>query len=706
MATTTIQPSPSLPPPIEVETEVLSVQPQQQQHELIPDDEDDDEDDPFERLGDRNASTEGKSCRPKYVSSTKKRKLIKIVLTGVDTNSSHEDEATTTSPRKRSTRTSVDKSLIDPEKRKATAIVSASDTDFYYIDDDAINVEIHGKVLVSDEVEDCFKFLEEPHEDQDPEWIAFQNKLYREKLQRQINELDVLDEKRRKEIELIVQQQIREKQIQTENTLEKYKLRLNQDRAQKMARIEQYYRQKTASDNQKISETIKILHGRHQKETQAAMQQHRHQVQQQQQQAQQQQRRLLPDQIAAQAAAEWQQKLQQMQMKQSRQLQEFTAKGEDAKKKTESDYRRDRDKVRNEYEQKMTEVENSRAKAMDRSNSSAELLKARFLKRHMQKIMKQREELMQQMATGRYDKYSTSALSDGGDGVGRDQLFDSQGRLRSFKGTNRPSLLPNVSSPSDVIDNYASSVTGDHKKVGDELNPQSPIKSRPEWVTEVGGHIVLSGASARSNYRRTIMTQASRQVTVEVHNEGIWISIIGNNDPNEASGGTHSNTKSSNDHADSGNHDKDGTSRLADNREFLAWGVKACSFLESIICGEIPPGFDRLFDRLNKDTVKIHGGQIRCVMLDLRTSESTASSDRAAALHEYKEMVIADLEKRVADMNRMSGEAEKVAVTAETKLKEQGKIVESAQREVERALLIQEEFTNKFRSYLGPGELY
>jgi hypothetical protein len=665
------------------------------EYDLPPEVDLDDEDDAFDRLHLGNK-------RKLNSIRCQKRKQIKIVLTGTING----DVSAISTPRKRSSRTSSDKLLIDQTKLSCSGLVSTSDSDLdlmymsNWYDDDEVHFEFNDKDSKED-IEDCFKFLEETHEDQDPDWIAFQNKLHRENVQTKIEELDTLNEERRKEIESIVQQQIREKQIHTESTLEKYKTRLDQELTQKMARVEQWYRQKTASENQKINDGVKILQERHQKETQAAMQQHRHRQQQLQQQ-----RRMAPDVLAAQSAAEWQKTQQQLQGKHSRSIKEFTAGREDSKKKAETDYRRDREKIRNEYDQKMVEVESSKEKAVQRNNASAQQLRQRFLKRHMQKMIKQREELLQQLNSNS----STLSLSDTITVSEKEHLHSSSQLTSTNECGKNPNTIPSVSYPGDIFDlsrvtNKVPIFGGDNAGHKDELNPQLPMKSCPEWVTELEHHIDFSGASARSNFRRNIMSKAGRQVTVEIHNEGVWISVLGStgNDTDE-SGNKRNNTKGPNDQADGNGQDKEGNrSSSSDNREFLAWGVKACSFLEAIVCGEIPPGFDRLFERLNKETVTLHGGQIRCVILDLRTSESTASSDRAVALREYKEMMIADLAKRESEMNRRSAEAEKVTLIAEAKLKENAKMVESTQREVERAKRGQDDFANKFRKYLGPG---
>lgn len=542
------------------------------------------------------------------------------------------------------------------------------------------NLHFPGGITSFDyERDECFKFLEETHEDQDPDWIRYEAKVATEKVNTKIVELDARDIQERRVIDEFVQRQALEKQSQTENSFEKYKLRLGQERTQKMARLQLEYRQKTASDLQKINDRIASLKNHHQKELQTEMQRHHHR---QQQQAQQ--RRMLPD--AAASALEWQQLSHQIQAKQARELQEFTAKGEEIKKKTESDYTMRHEKIKNEYEQKIAEFESNRHKMVQRNHTNAQQSRERLIKKHNHEISAQREVLVRELKdiTERVAKVMPVNDADASyDGKSHSVASQSVNEMdRNMGKYNRSSLFEKTAqSPLDS----RSPVGIVNKHATDDLIAPVPVKTYPSWIVKHGVQTQLSGSSMRHKHRKAVMNQSLLQVTVEIHNEGVWVCIAGNSASEESENTPNGEGKPN----ENGNNETPLPVVVADNREFLAWGVKACSFLEAIICGEIPTGYDRLFQRLPKDSISWHGGQFRCVIADLRTSEETSSQARAAALNEHEDTIISFVHNR--------------AIEIESKLKEHENSLDAVRREVEKAKRIQDEFTTKFRNFLGPG---
>jgi hypothetical protein len=144
------------------------------------------------------------------------------------------------------------------------------------------------------------------------------------------------------------------------------------------------------------------------------------------------------------------------------------------------------------------------------------------------------------------------------------------------------------------------------------------------------------------------------------------------------------------------------------DEEFLVWGTRARSVLESITCGEIPVGYDRVLlegsdANLNWSSLSSQGGQVRCVVTDLRTSEETASAHRAAATQEFDATQIADLESKCKDLLARVNEAELAVSKLQEKEKEGTAAVERASVDVAKAKRMQDEFLAKFRNYIGAG---
>ena len=403
-------------------------------------------------------------------------------------------------------------------------------------------------------------FFQETHEDQDPE---LQELLRRDKLeetQRLLKELEQQDLTGRQEISKLVNSQVREKQAAAEQNFNKYRKRYADERQQQMTRLQGLYRQKTSSNEQKINEGLRILQRRHQSSLQTAHQQHRRDAQS----------RRLPEQMAN---AEWQSAQQQIQVKQQQQLQEFRNRGEEMKRKTDNDLKREQDKIRKSYEQKNTELEASRQKLMAKLMAHFQQLKQRYVRRHMQKIVEKREELQSAAKKDTNEAFTPQELAKG------------------------------------TMDDKA------------ELRPPSPLKATPSWSK---GHV--SGASLRHKHRKGILGQTTRQLNIEIHNEGLWIS------------------------RSTGKQDE------KDDQQLMPWGAKSYAILESVICGDVPAGFERY----DYGEALVHqGGQMRCSVIDLRTSDQTASTHRASAGQEFEETKLLEMEKKVTELAKAASDAEK-----------------------------------------------
>ena len=128
------------------------------------------------------------------------------------------------------------------------------------------------------------------------------------------------------------------------------------------------------------------------------------------------------------------------------------------------------------------------------------------MKRHMLKIAKKKELLIQ-------------------------QANDTKEKLRR-KCSATPGALPAASSPPPVkkSSDPATAIQDAAKKKmegKEELRSPSPIKSKLDWKKDEGttDEDYVSGGSARHKQRKSIFSQVSKQLSVEIHNEGLWISI-------------------------------------------------------------------------------------------------------------------------------------------------------------------------------------
>jgi hypothetical protein len=492
------------------------------------------------------------------------------------------------------------------------------------------------------EFQDSLNFYENTHEEQDPSFAAFHRKLQEEERQRKLTALDVYDMESRKEIETVISELCKEKQAATDRSLQKYKLRAVQEEKQKTQQQQELYRQRSASNSRNINERILQLQQRHQHELSQAMAH-------QQQQARQ---RRLTEQMSAQ---EWHATSQQLQTKHSQELESFRSKGAEVKNSAELEFKREQEKIRKHYQHQLQEIESSRHKLHSKLYQQYQQLRQRYLKRHLQRIMKDKEELLSQGPV-----IITPSPSNDSSGIVTSEL------AAAFK------------NPRELVKS-----TMEEKA---ELNPPAPIRSAEPWVENL---LHTSGGAARHKHRKSVMSQTVRQLNLEIHNEGLWLAPClvdsdGDNKKNDSSIGP------------------------STEYEFIPWGVMAYQILDAVVSGEIPPGTcERILEKHPNaiELMAAQAGQVRCVVSDLRTSEETASLQRHAAVSEHQEKELKALEKNVGDTHKFSSESELAYTSALQEEKDHLSVVAKAEETVQKAAQIQEEFKLKFKSFLGPGML-
>lgn len=478
--------------------------------------------------------------------------------------------------------------------------------------------------------ETFMEFYHETHEEQSQSYQAFLKQKKEDEIRLELRKLEQKDREGRAAIERILADQMEEKKQQADRNINKYVQRVQQEEKRDHQKLKGLYQQRLEANQQKVTNSMKILQRRQQKEMQAAAQSHQQRVQQQQ----------IPEHIAS---AEWQSVLRQLQGKHQRQQQEFKKKADELKQKTDADYSREEQKIRNQHETKIKDAEKSRQKLAAKLVSHFQQVRQRYLKRHIQRVVKDRNDL-----TKSADE-SKKKLTD-----------ESEGRKAEKTSTEEKA----------------------------EFNPPLPIKSQQPWVEE--SPYEPSGAASRHKHRKGVMSQTRRQLSIEIHNEGIWVTILKTEEDDKRGGAFQSSSVISS------------TGASIAREEFIPWGIQAYDFLESIVCGEIPTIFERT--RSFRDTEATQGGQVRCILADLRVSEEVASFQRALAAREREELGIEELEKRHSELSKIASEVERQVSIAESEEKECRNAAESTTKEVAKARRCQDEFRSKFRNYLGPGK--
>lgn len=479
-------------------------------------------------------------------------------------------------------------------------------------------------------LQDTLEFFTSDHQEQDPEFIHLNQSRAKEALKKELSNLNQEDTKERQEIEQLIITLVKEKQASTERNIMKYRTRATEEEQKDLERLKGLYQQRMLSNQKKISDGVKLLQQRHQAEIQKVAQQHRQSAQQRQ----------LSDQVSQ---AEWQNTIQTLRTRHQRQLQDFSAKGEDIKRKTEVDYRQQQDKIRRQYELRRNEIDASREKIYSKLYAHFQQFRQRYLKRHLQKMMKKKEELVAAIA--------------------------------ELEGKECNSDPQNTFSPRELAKNAM-----DDKA---ELRPPTPVKSTPEWAE----NIECATAAARHKHRKGVMNQTNRQLSVEIHNEGIWISTITTKEVLEDEG-SRSRSEGKN-------------TETTSDKEFIVWGVKAHTILESVLCGEIPAS---LLYYVSGEALIQQGGQVRCIISDMRTSDETASIDRAIAMREQEEANISELEGKLEELSKLSAEADKALARAEAEEKQCKLAHENSVKELSNVSKILEDFRTKFKNYLNAGK--
>ena len=157
-------------------------------------------------------------------------------------------------------------------------------------------------------------------------------------------------------------------------------------------------------------------------------------------------------------------------------------------------------------------------------------------------------------------------------------------------------------------------------------NLDEDLQSERKGDTTKRSHENITSALAskfRQNLRKSILTKASPsvQLAVDIHNEGIVV--------------IHRNTADKSTERTKSDFLPKSTDKT--RSEFMPWSSTSRNYLYDIICGVIP----RVTGLLDIGSFKnsgLQGGQLKCLVTDLRVSDEFAIKQRSTAFRQIKEL--------------------------------------------------------------------
>ena len=448
--------------------------------------------------------------------------------------------------------------------------------------------------------------------------------------------LQAEDKSGREEIVAIVNQQLKEKLKVYEQQIEQRGIDLASNKKIESAKLRQAFTEKTRSTQGKINDGIAVLQKRQADENQKYVQQHQQQIRQQQ--------------LTAQVAREqWQRILPKLNAKYNSLMDDYRRKGKEFFKKIQLQFDREQENLNSMNEKRFHDLKAQRQIMISRLQHNYTQNRNRYLRRHLQSIAKRRHVLETELVS-----------------IQDQQLIE-----------------PTDKEPPKEEHIYDLLKIKPNENIA--LKPVIPIQTAVDWRKE--STYEPSGAADRHKHRKLAMNQIDRKLSVEIHNEGIWLSEISDNKTDLKKKKDSSNNAATQDR---------------DKKYFFPWGVKARKILESIVCGEVPHACDSMKLSLS-DAVAQNGGHIRCLMTDLRTSDATASSQRAEAIMKKEVDELKKLEHKdaahkssMAETSRLVDGIKKQRHELTLKCKETSNDLEKNKRHVQG-------FRNKYSRYYGSG---
>ena len=476
------------------------------------------------------------------------------------------------------------------------------------------------------ELEDTLQFFSDTHEDQDP---AYPTLLRQRALADQQQQLQALADKaqsERSEIEKVVKIKYKEKQAATETELDKHAERLKHEREQHFRVIKHWYQKESNRIDTQVQNGIELYTRRHQES--------------------------LNSKSSADRA--------HLQAKHRREIEEYRSRGQETKQKVEQEYKKKQEEVQKHFQVRLDKDDHNKKGARQKLVQNFQLLQNRYLKQHAQRIAKERAAILAATA---------------------DPSIDTTAKMR----TTSPS---NDSSPQQHVSATASSggsSNNNNNNGGDQslpLKPTDPMISCPSWHSETDD---VTGGAARHKHRKGITSSLTRQLSIEMHNEGVWMSIVGG-----SSSGSSTDDKS----------------QQQQHQELIPWGTtKVAEVLDAIVCGEIPLRCEGLIELHPQATElsMVQGGQVRCILFDFRTSEWTASQRRVVAMKDQEELAMKELDRKMTEFNKKANDAEVEVKRIGMRHKDELAAIQFAEETLSKVKMMQNEFVRKYQSMIAAG---
>ena len=458
---------------------------------------------------------------------------------------------------------------------------------------------------------DPLDFYQLTHEEQDPAYIAFTRLKQQQRRDAELANLDA-DEIKAK---LALQELLRNKWCDQDCAFRRQVQKLRSDMRTKQdmqkQRLLSQYKKQIECDQGKVAEGTKWLENKQQEDINKAMilhQQHAVQLGAQggpgggQSQAQER------------AAHAWASISQRLQIKHNDERNQFRSKEADLKKKCEDDYCSQTDNLKQRHLKRQKEMDSVIQKLEARFRQQQEQQRQHHLRRHDERMRRQRESIL--------SKFSGAVL-----------LANEQGNDAKDKNTSKDE--DKAKSADIKVDDDSSHISDSHVSVNFP-NKSKKMNERDGRFTSIVDGETPSDAVLRLKRRKTAMSGAPIQLVVEIHNEGVFVlahggvrdhgsgqpqlsahmSALGGAEKksdksveNKKGGQLASDTigtdsaavqKDSEDLGIGGRADPpnkgDGGNKLSlvghRTSDFIPWGVRARKILHSIVCGEVPAGYD------------------------------------------------------------------------------------------------------------------
>ncbi|KAL7540059.1 hypothetical protein ACHAXR_010929 [Thalassiosira sp. AJA248-18] len=461
------------------------------------------------------------------------------------------------------------------------------------------------------EEEDPLSFYSNTHEGQDPEYVEFHSSRLKNRLETELGKLRKAKEEDTKKIQTYISARWEERNDALQRLLNKVRVDMVAKQTRQRTQLSEKHKRQIEADERKIEEGEKWLIQKQQLELQQRMNQH--------------QQMNLPNH----GMVEWNAIAAQLQNRHAYQHQQFEEKKIEMKKRSEQELKAQNQILEAHHKKRQSEADTYIKELVDKCRKQQENLKAKLARLHEERFENRKKKIQADCTL-------------------------------TLDGDSHPLTSAQVKSISSKLDSEV------YHEWRFENTPDLHVNHK---AAKGGVHegSISHDAVIRQKRRKGLMNNATIQLAIEIHNEGI-IAMTKSNPPEGEKRASENDDKFSSDKSS-------GRSSV-----FIPWGAKARSFLYSIVIGEIPSGY--FLDQIGRvGRGALGGGLVKCMITDTRTSDDTAISERSST---FVQVQLAKSKARVEDIERRytSACATMSTLQAEcTLLKEKGEKIAAAHKE-------------------------